>query len=1108
MQFQALWTRFILVLGTFFLLVGVASGQATRGKGVILGVVQDQTGGFMPGVEVTITDLGQGLARTVVSGDTGNYRLGNLNPGEYEIRASLSGFETAVLSGIVLQAAQVARIPITLNVGEVTTEVIVEGATAPIIETDHASIGEVIDATKVRELPLNGRDFMQLATLVPGAVFNTQDQVGVFEQTGSSISVNGIGPQSTNVMLDGIQNTEFGAGRLAFTPSIDLIQEFQVVTNVYDAEFGGTPAAQINLVSKRGTLGYHGSAFYFRRSNDNDARNFFQIGELPAFEREQFGGSFGGNIPGSEKDFLFFVYEGQRQQRGLTLPASVPTDAIRIGDFSGTGTTIYDPLTADPVTGLRQPFPGNIIPADRITPQAEYIRTLWPSPTGPGIAGNFSANPNRVRDFTQWSIRYDRDFSDTDSIMFRYTRNVNQYLEPAPRNFTLPVDGFRQNQKFVGPNYKGGWTHTFGPTTINSLNIGFSEFRQCRDHETTDPGLFGCGGPYGPLTGVEFFQKSGIIGVSQAGQEADIPRLLVSGFSDIATSTFAPVTSNEPHWQINNTFSRIQGNHSWKAGIDVLDSYFPLAFEARTSGRIRFTPRFTTAEVGGPGDEFNAFGDFLLGTVQSSTIFQNQLFMEVELEWWSFFVQDDWTVHPDLTINLGVRYEIFKRPVEREDRVVAFDINTEQFVFPGSVPTLPGTPPNSAVAETLGYSRTLQHDTDKNDFGPRVGFAYRIGGDNKTVLRGGTGVFYTWFVEDMQVGQGFGPPFVQIASNSSDPDRPAATFEDPFTSEGVATANPGQIAINDNNTGYLYQYSLSLDRELSPNLGVEVAYVGNAARKMLRSHNFNQAVPGPEPLQERRERPQFGNLSGRVSWANAHYDALQVKMRKEMGPEGLLALVSYTWSKANGHVVPGAAFRQQPNRDQRNWKEDWGPTVWSIDQILSLSWVYELPFGTGKALGGDMSRGANLALGGWKFGGIANFQTGTHFTVNDSFNTSNSGSSRPDMIGNTSRSHSTQDAKIAEFFNTNAFQRAPAFTFGNTGTGTVEGPSLQIWDLSLYKDFHITEKYRAQFRVEFFNAFNHTNFFNPGATFGTGSFGVITRSRDARQIQFGLRFDF
>ena len=1096
-----------IFIGLIGLFLFPAAALAQEAQGVIVGIVQDKTRAVVPGVEVTVTDVGQARSRVTITGDAGNYRVGNLDPGEYEIRASLVGFETTVLTGIVLQVGQIARIPITLSVGEVSQELTVESV-SPIIQTDHATVGEVIDTTKVTELPLNGRDFYQLATLTPGVVANTQDQVGVFAHTGTSISANGIGPQSTNVMVDGIQNVEFGAGRLAFTPSIDLIQEFQIVTNVYDAEFGGTPAAQINMATKRGSLDYHGSLFYFRRSDALDARNFFETGALPPFEREQFGGSLGGHVPGSEKDFFFFVYEGQRQARGLTLRASVPPVALRNGDFGEFGTTIYDPMTTDPATGERQPFPNNVIPANRITPQAAYISSLWPEPTLPGTVANFVANPDRLRNFDQWSIRYDRDLTDADSIMVRFTRNKNSYLEPQPRAFTLPVNGFRQNQTFVGPNWKAGWTRTISPTTLNSFNIGYSKFDQCRDSEATDPELFGCGGPHGPLTGPEFFENSGIQGVSPEAQRADIPRIRVSGWNDIATSTFAPVASKEPHYQINNVFSKVEGNHSWKAGVDILDSFFELNFEARTRGRIDFASRFTTASVGSPGNEFHSFADFLLGQVNFSNLFGNALFQEIELTWWSFFIQDDWSVHPDVTLNLGLRYEIFQRPVERGNRVVAFDLATEQFVFPGSVPNLPGTPPNSVTADSLGYSRTLQHDTDRNDYGPRLGFAWRIGGDNSTVLRGGFGVFYTWFVEDMQVGQGFGPPFVPQASNRSDPDRPAATFEAPFAGSAAATVRPSGVAVKDNNTGYLYQYSLGLDRALTPTLGFEISIVGNAARKMLRSHNYNQAIPGPAPISERVPFPQYGSLTARQSWANGSYSGPQMKLRKDFSG-GLMGLVSYTWGRAIGHVVPGAAFRQQPNRNHNNWKADYGPTQWDIPQILSLSWVWDLPVGRGKPVGKDLTGVANAIFGGWKFGGIANFQAGNKFTVGDIFNNSNAGGSRPDMISNPNGvSHGSNASKIAQFFKTSAFVRAPRYTFGNTGVGVVSGPGLGIWDLSLYKDIHVGEGMRAQFRVEFFNAFNKANFFNPNGAFGSSSFGVISRTRDARQIQWGLRFDF
>ena len=491
-----------------------------------------------------------------------------------------------------------------------------------------------------------------------------------------------------------------------------------------------------------------------------------------------------------------------------------------------------------------------------------------------------------------------------------------------------------------------------------------------------------------------------------------------------------------------------------------------------------------------------------------------------------FFAQDDWNATPDLTLNFGVRYELWGRPYDTGDRLSGIDVTTGQWVFPGSVPNLPGTPPGAVTAESAGYDRSLQRGggrgaAEKNDWGPRFGFAWRMFGDNKTVLRGGYGVFYTWQVLDIPIGMGIGQPFVNSISHAADPDFPIVTFEEPFGTVSGVPATGGTGLVPDNRTPYLQQYSLGISRELTSTLGLDVSFVGNAGRKNLMNFGHNNPFPGPEPVAERRPLCRRGiscrlsGTGGAANWGTSNYNALQVKVRKEVGPEGLLLLGAYTWGKALGTSVHGPQIGEnQSIRDyNRNWKADAGPIPnYDVRHLLSVSGVYELPFGRGKPVGGGMGRVANLIFGGWKFGGIASFQSGQHLTPSDVFDNSNAGGSRPNLLRNPNGiGHSSRQSQLDKWFDTSAFERAPVYTFGNAGTGTIVGPGLSVFDLSLYKDFHVAENQRVQFRVEFFNAFNNVILNNPGTVFGSAGFGRITSTRaeaDARQIQFGLRYDF
>ncbi len=1106
------YRNILFVLLSLGLMVPTSLGQVNTST--FLGTITDQSGARVPGAVITITDVGTGSQRKAITGNDGSYVVPNLKPGEYNITTEIKGFKSTTLKGVVLQVDQQARIDIVLEVGEVTQEVLVEGE-APIIATDNATVGEVIDNKKVLELPLNGRQFLQLALLTPGAQkyrgpFGGVD--GLYGESGGAFSMNGMDPGANTTILDGVINMEFGGGRQNFSPNIDTIQEFKIQSNVYDASFGLSGAAQVNVVTKRGALDYHGSAFEFHRNDNLDARPFFQPGELPEFRRHQFGGTLGGRIPGSKKDFFFFGYEGKRQARGLTSVISVPTLDIRSGDFSSTGTTIYDPLTLDPATGTRQPFPGNKIPQERITQQAAYVQGFYPAPTRPGITNNFVANPRRTANGNQYSIRYDRDISEKDSFNFRYTRSVDSTLEPQPRTEVLPVRGFGANLNLNGNNINASWTHTFNPSIVNTFSFGFSRFWRRADSEGTVEGFFLSGGSRGDVTGPEYFAGSGITGVDPERQKAGFPLIAISGWQSIGDDTFAPVSEKYHNFVWTDTLSKVGGKHSWKVGVDIIRNAIPVDFEANSRGRISFGPLFTTSAVSAPGNQYNAYAAFLLGQVSGSTLNRNKLQEDLVQSWYMPFFQDDWKIRPDLTLNFGVRWEKSVAMTDKLDRFLAFDLGAQKFMVAGdTVPTLPGTPPGTVTAQSLGYpARNMVLPTDNNDFAPRVGFAWRMFGSNKTALRGGYGVFYSWVTQNVTQSMAFGPPWVPNSAIASNPDVPAALFQNPYNSTLVATSSGVVGRAKENRSPYVQQYSMSLEREITAKLGVSIAYVGNAGRKSYLDYNFNQPLPGPGSVASRSPYPSFGGLSGQPTWGTNHYDSLQVKIRKEVGPEGLLLLGSYTWAKSLGNSISGIKFNGgQPFRNTRNWKADSGPTYLDVRQVLSLSFVYELPFGKGKLLAGSASGAVNNIIGGWKMGGIANLQTGHALTPTDIFNNSNAGGSRPNVIGDPNdQDRPNRDAQLSQWFNTAAFSRAPLYTFGNSGTGIITGPGFQTWDMSLYKDFRIMENKRLQFRAEFFNAFNNVNLGDPNTTFGSALFGRISSSGDARQIQFGLRFDF
>lgn len=1066
---------------SFAWMVSTAAAQVTTGT--CLGTVTDQAGALVAGASIELTDTGTGFQRSVLSGEDGGYVIENLKPGKYHIAASKPGFKKQTIEGVVIQVAQRARVNIAMQVGSVTELVTVQGQ-APIIQTEHASVGTVVDRTQVLELPLNGRQFIQLATLTPG-VFSSGGS-----PAGGNVSANAMSNQSNNIMLDGILNWQFGSGDQNFSPSIDMIEEFKILTNSYDAEYGLSGGAQVSLITKRGANTYHGSAYYFGRRDAFDARPFFQPGALPPFSRNSFGGSIGGAIPRSKKDFFFFNYEGLREDVGLTLVRSFPTPALKSGDFSGVSTIIFDPATLDPATGLRQPFPGNIIPANRISPVTKFFMDrYWPDPTESGIANNWVGNPDQTTRNNQYSIRYDRDFSEKDSVTFRYTYNlIHKNLPVGLIGVASGVPGTGEEGDFNGTNVKIASTHIFSPTSVNTLNLGFSRYMQLRVRDDQDQGLIA---------------QSGMQGVNQA--EDGIPSLNVSGWTNISGSWISPGHNSFNNYVVDDIFSKIAGKHSLKFGGGLTYIRFPQNQSILTTPTLNFGPRYTTAGTSQPGDQFNALADFLLGTANSASIWNNPVVLDARGKWIYAFVQDNWTASKSLTLTFGVRYEIYSAPYDKGDRMTAIDLDTGLRVFAGSVPNLPGTPPNSVTAESLGFPRNLEFPTKYNRFYPRAGFAWRMFGSDKTVLRGGFGIYGNWNTIDAQINMAIGAPFVPQVSIACNPDIPCIDAANPTVSTVILPTTGGAAASKTNTTPYTMVNSLGISHQLSGTLGFEIGYVANMGRHDVFRPNLNQPVPGPGPVAPRRPYPQFSAINSPVTWGTNRYDSLQASVRKNHDATGLTLIGSYAWSHAIGNACSGPQQAECFNiRDIRNFKADTGSTPYDRRHVLSLSWVYELPWGKGKPLLHDTRGALNQLIGGWKFGGIASFNTGTPLTPSDIVDVSNAGNSRPDLIGDPNNGPRT----IQQWFNTSAFQRAPQFTFGTSGVGIIKGPGYQNFDLALYKDVVIGESKRVEFRAEFFNAFNHTNFGNPSTAFGSAGFGTISSSGPARQIQFGARFDF
>jgi hypothetical protein len=1073
----------------------MVSSSAAQGITALVGTTSDKSGAVVSGADITVTDSGTGSQRSAKTDASGNYIVENLKPGVYEVSAAKSGFTTKKITGIVLQVSHRGRVDIQLEVGSVLDQVEVRGD-VQLLETNTSSVGKVIEAKDITNLPLNGRKFLQLASLVPGVIRTSNPPY--LETTGGSVSANGMSNMSNNTMVDGIMNQETGAGRMTFSPSVDLIQEFKIQTNTYDAEYGRTGGSQIEVVTKRGSNTYHGAAYEFIRNSALDARPYFQRTELPPFRRNQFGATFGGRIPFLKKDYFYFSYEGLRSAQGITAVLTLPQPALRGGNFSSVSTVIYDPATYDPNTGQRQPFPGNIIPQNRLNPTTLYfMNRFFPVPATNALVNNYVSNPNSINNSDQLSIRYDRDFSEHDLVTFRYTRNKIFLLLPrGDSGVATPLPGLGELIDLYGQNHLLRYNHIFSPTTMNVLTVGYSQYNQQRHPETT---------------GKNIIPDSGMKGVND--DQAGIPQFTITGYSSLTDNFVSPISQPFDNYILNDTFSKVWGKHALRFGGGLLYNRTPSKLNLFDRGTLNFRATYTTPSLNSTaGNQYNALAEFLLGLPTTTSIWLNP----VNTDWRSHteygFIQDDWTVTRSFSVNLGLRYDVYQRAYDTQNRESAFDLGTMRQVYPGSVPNLPGVPAKSATAESLGYSRTLQFPTTYNNFSPRVGFAWRLPRMKGTVLRGGAGVFYSWTVIDSATNLALGPPWVPNTSVTCNKDIPCTTATNPFSST-IPTFPSNNLANKTNRTPYVVQYSLGVQHEFTPRLSLEMGYVGNASFKNYLRIFPNQPVPGPGTVQSRRPYPTLGDVNGYYTVGKAHYDSLQTALRKTFDSTGLVVLASYTWSHALGNSISGPQINEGPSggiRDYRNINAEYGNTQYDTRHNFALSSTYQLPFGKGKRFGSSWGTLPDKILGGWSLDTIISARSGNWLTPSDIVDVSNSGGSRPDRIDDPNGfGHSNKEAAIAKWFDTSAFVRAPQFTFGNSGTGIILGPGFFNLDLGLGKRFAVNERVGLQFRSEFFNAFNHTNLGNPGTAFGSASFGVISSTQgDARSIQFGLRVDF
>ncbi|MBV8830222.1 MAG: TonB-dependent receptor [Acidobacteriaceae bacterium] len=1154
-----------LVLRLSWLTLGCAFLSLAQ-NGVVSGTVKDASGATVPKATVTLVNQDTSTTQNQETGDAGNYTFTHVQPGSYRLESNAKGFKTFVQPNITVDVQQNVSIDPVLEVGQ-TSETVEVKAETPLLQPNTSSLGQVISNQQITQLPLSGRNTLSLIGLTAGAQpmgqfggiparTNAYNQ-GFFSTSGSQVVTN-------ETLIDGVPANAALYNAPAYVPVVDTVQEFKVQTNSFSAEFGRTGGGVVNIVTKSGTNDLHGSLYDFLRNTHLDANNWFNnLNGIarPGEHTNQFGGAAGGPViipgvyNGRNKTFWFVNYEGLRDRHALTQTFTIPTLAQDRGDFSQTFNsahqliTIYDPLSTRPNPSapgqyIRTPFANNMVPTSRLDPVAMKAIALYPAPnaTGNPISGanNFfgSADVPNIED--QFSVRIDHTINERNRIFGRFA-----YAD----NSRGAYDFFHDNAGWVNPGGGGvpliynarnaalDYTRVITPTFIFEFRYGF--VRQFVNKvpagygiDLTTLGFPASLGPQLPVDALPSFQPSGYRALAPESQD-----LIRRG-------------DNTHSWEGN--FTKVLSKQTLTFGADY--RFIPIGELQPNSPQpqFNFTAAFTQANpLAASATSGNSIASFLLGYPASGSV-DNTPAISISYRYGAGYFQDDYRVTSKLTLNIGLRYEVETARNERYNRLSWFNPAAPnpigpQIGFPGLTGALqfPG----------VGGNGTRQKTTNWKNFGPRFGFGYQIA--NKTVLRGGYGLFYLPSTGDDQ-GTNLGASgfftTTTFTSSLNGGITPAGVLSNPFpngittppgSSQG-AVSQLGQDLVSvyhNDHSSYAQEWNLDLQQQLPGNFLIDLAYAGNKGTYLpvdiqadqLPDQYLSQGsallrqVPNPlygivttGPLtgptvaygQLLRPFPQFNSVNMRaVREGDSIYHALQVKAERRFA-NGLNLLAAYTFSKAISDVGSRLAinFANPGIQDSNNLRAERSLANFDVPQRFVLSFTYQLPFGPGKTFLGSTRGALGKLVAGWEVNGVATFQNGTPLGLTTSVNQTNSfgGGSRPNNNGTSAGLSGSIENRLNQYFNTSVFSQPAAFTFGNTARTLpdVFAPGTSNFDFSIVKNTYFFERYNAQLRGEFFNGLNNVNFGSPGTTFGTSTFGVISSASDGRVVQLALKFLF
>jgi Carboxypeptidase regulatory-like domain len=1101
--------RALYRLNVLMLTLGLAieaGAQAERAS--VVGTIKDKTGAVVPGVEVTVNNERTNSSISVPTDDSGNYAAFNLVPGSYTISAQLAGFSRQVFKGFVLQVGQVARLDMVLEVGAVAQEIEVTAA-VPLLQTEDASVGQVISPEPIAALPLNGRNFAQLAILAPGVsgldyaqpgTINSGRRPDELRPGGTTLQANGVRSYLNQVLIDGIDATEMISQTFVVRPTVEGIQEFKVLTNNAGAEFGRAGGAVVVINTKSGGNEFHGSVFEFLRNSALDAKNFFDRPneKIPPFRMNQFGASLGGPLMvpgynGHNRTFFFADYEGHREVVGQTFLVTVPTLAMRQGDFREvTPNGIFDPATTRPgpsgTGSIRDRFPDDRVPANRFDPIAVKLVNLYPLPQTSGLARNYVANPTKRSSTDRGNLRIDHKLGARDSLFGRYS--IDDSRLTIPDTFNTDIGG--NEDSFAGPNTVRGHSlviadvHIFNPRTAGDFRFGYTRFssfltpteltnpvwREIPGRDTSDP-----------------FQPTA-------------PIISPSGYAGLGNSRSNPLIREENMAEYIANLSYQRGSHNFKFGADlrrrlISETASPPGQSA--FGRFNFDSAFTNnpAAAGGTG---HVMASMLLG-FPSATV--RDFFIPgtayVETQEYNFYGHDEWRVNNRLTLNLGLHYEVNTPFTERNNYWVNFDPAGAELLIAGQ-----------------NASRAVDIETDWSGIGPRFGFAYQL--MSKTVLRGGYGIFYApEGRHDTTIRQFRQVPFDLIFTIT-----PGALVPGNRVAEGFKTlqdfppvdaGNPfGNLraVTPDFRNASIQQFNFGLQREITSSSVFSAIYVGSLGRHLTWQRHINRPSPGPGNIDARRpfrsRLPDVADITWLETSGASAYNSMQLVFEKRFG-QGLFFLGNWTWSHGLDNAGGDGGANGPIPQDPSNRRADWGSMNSDIRHRVNLAWSYALPFGPGQRFlrnGGWVSH----LVGAWDLAGIAVLQSGLPFTVTGAGSPTNTGlGGRADIVPGVDPE--LEERTVDRWFNTSAFVIPTAFNWGNAGRNTLTGPPAYNFDFTLVKKFVFSEERQLLFRTEFFNAFNHPQFTLPSSTIGATGVGTVSATaRPSRQIQFALKLVF